>query len=307
MSGPDAMHSEMSGFSHGRPGGEREPLLDMIFDRRPLPPGAPPEMHDLARMLAIAAGPAEPGELTGEATALAAFARLASPVGVSSAASRPTRRRLTRRPARARLPLVAALVTAAAGLGSMTAAYVGVLPTPIQHLAHVAMGAPAPDHGDSQGSSGLTSTHSRMVTPVRGTSTPRPSRSAAETSAPGGVDRAQPGGLRPRRRFVGPTCTPRAEPAQNLVTPSPSPARTLVTPSPAKNVVTPSPSATKAVTPGASQSAAASGGSAGLPQASASAGCQASATEIVIPPTSLGEVPWSPTATSSSVGLMYGK
>ena len=248
-------------------------------------------MHDLARMLAIAAGSAEPGELAGEATALAAFARLASPVGVSPAASRPARRRLTRRPARARLPLVAALVTAAAGLGSMTAAYVGVLPTPMQHLAHEAMGAPAPDHRDPQGSSGLTSTHSRVVTPVPGIPTPRPSRSAAETSAPGAVNRAKPGGLPHRRRLVGPTCTPRAEPAQNLVTPSPSPARTLVTPSPAKNVVTPSPaknvvtpSPTKAATPGPSQSAAASGGSAGLPQASASAGCQASATEIVIPP-----------------------
>ena len=300
MSAPDAMHSEMPGFSPGRPGGEREPLLDMIFDRCPLPPWAPPEMHDLARMLATAAGPAEPGELAGEATALTAFARLTSPVGVSPAASRPARRRLTRRPSRARLPLVAALVTAAAGLGSMTAAYVGVLPTPMQHLAHEAMGAPAPDHRDPQGSSGLTSTHSRVVTPVPGTPTSRPSRSAAETSAPGAVNRAQPGGLPQRRRLVGPTCTPRAEPTQNLVTPSPSPARTLVTPSPAKNVVTPSPaknvvtpsptknvvtpSPTKAATPGPSQSAAASGGSAGLPQASASAGCQASATEIVIPP-----------------------
>ena len=223
MSAPDAMHSEMPGFSPGRPGGEREPLLDMIFDRCPLPPGAPPEMHDLARMLAIAAGPAEPGELAGEATALAAFARLTSPVGVSPAASRPARRRLTRRPARARLPLVAALVTAAAGLGSMTAAYVGVLPTPMQHLAHEAMGAPAPDHRDPQGSSGLTSTHSRVVTPAPGIPTPRPSRSAAETSAPGAVNRAKPGGLPHRRRLVGPTCTPRAEPAQNLVTPSPSP------------------------------------------------------------------------------------
>ena len=283
MSGSDAMHSEMPGFSPGRPGGEREPLLDMIFDRHPLPPGAPPEMHDLARMLAIAAGPAEPGEMAGEATALAAFARLASPANVSPAASRPARHKLTRRPAHARLPLAAALVTAAAGLGSMTAAYVGVLPTPIQHLAHVAMGAPAPDHDDVRGASGLSSTHSRVMTPRPATSTPRPSHSAAQTSAPGRVDRDQPAGFRHRLRLVGPTCPPRAVQAQNLVTPSP--ARTLVPPSPAKKVVTPSPSPTKKVaTPGPSPSAAASGGSAGLPQASASAGCQASATEIVIPP-----------------------
>ncbi len=294
MSGSDAMHSEMPGFSPGRPSGEREPLLDMIFDRRPLPPGAPPEMHDLARMLAIAAGPAQPGELAGEATALAAFARLASPANVSPAASRPARRRLTRRPARARLPLAAALVTAAAGLGSMTAAYVGVLPTPIQHFAHVAMGAPAPDHDDVRGPSGLTSTHSRVMTPGPAASTtPRPSHSAARTSAPGGVNRDQPVALPHRRWLVGPTCTPRAVPAQNLVTPSSSPAKNVVTPSPAKNVVTPSPaknvvtpssSPTKAATPGPSPSATASGGSAGLPQPSASAGCQASDTEIVIPP-----------------------
>ena len=187
MSAPDAMHSEMPGFSPGRPGGEREPLLDMIFDRCPLPPGAPPEMHDLARMLAIAAGPAEPGELAGEATALAAFARLASPVGVSPAASRPARRRLTRRPARARLPLVAALVTAAAGLGSMTAAYVGVLPTPMQHLAHEAMGAPAPDRRDLQGSSGLTSTHSRVMTP--GPRHPHPPAITAQRPRPVGSRR----------------------------------------------------------------------------------------------------------------------
>src|SRR5712692_7704724 len=117
MSGPDAMHGEMPGFFPGRPGGEHdEPLLDMIFDRHPLPPGAPTEMHDLERRLAALAGPAEPGELAGEAAALAAFARLASPVGISPAA----RHRLSRRPARGRLALAAALVAAAAGLGGAT-------------------------------------------------------------------------------------------------------------------------------------------------------------------------------------------
>jgi len=91
MSGPDAMYGEMPGFFPGRPGGERdEPLLDMIFDRRPIPPGAPSEMHDLARMLAAVAGPAEPGELTGEAAVLAAFNRLASPASISPAALRPS-------------------------------------------------------------------------------------------------------------------------------------------------------------------------------------------------------------------------
>jgi hypothetical protein len=143
MSAPDAMDGEMPGFIPGRPGGEHdEPLLDMIFERRPIPPGAPPEMHDLARMLAAAAGPAEPGELTGEAAALAAFSRLASRPGISPAAPRSARRWLSGRPPRGRLPLAAALVVAAAGLGSTAAAYAGVLPGPIQHLAHAAIGVP---------------------------------------------------------------------------------------------------------------------------------------------------------------------
>ena len=53
----------MPGFPFpGRPGGEHdEPLLDMIIARRVLPPDAPQMMHDLARMLAALAGPAEPG------------------------------------------------------------------------------------------------------------------------------------------------------------------------------------------------------------------------------------------------------
>src|SRR5260370_34523702 len=100
MRGAGALHSEMPGFSFpGRPGGEHdEPLLDMIFDRRPLPPGASAEMRDLALMLGALAGPAEPGELAGEAAARAAFARLASPARISSAASGRDRRPCPPRP-----------------------------------------------------------------------------------------------------------------------------------------------------------------------------------------------------------------
>jgi hypothetical protein len=147
MSGPDAMHGEMPGFFPGRPGGEHdEPLLDMILERRLIPPGAPPEIHGLAHMLAAAAGPAEPGELTGEAAALAAFARLGAPAGVSPAGPRSARRQVPGRRARGRLPLAAALTAVAAGLGSTAAAYAGVLPGPIQHFAHEVIGAPAPHH-----------------------------------------------------------------------------------------------------------------------------------------------------------------
>ena len=144
------MHGEMPGFFPGRPGGEHdEPLLDMILERRPIPPGASPEFHGLALMLAAVAGPAEPGDLAGQDAAHAAFTRLASRPGTSHAALRSARRSLSERPARGRLPLAAALAVAAAGLGSTAAAFVGVLPSPIQHFAHDTIGAPAPARGIS--------------------------------------------------------------------------------------------------------------------------------------------------------------
>ena len=90
---------------------------------------------------AAGAGPTEPEDLAGPAAAQAAFTRLESQSDTMPAA----RRSLSKRPARGRLPLVAALAVAAAGLGSTAAAaYVGVLPSPIQHFAHVTFGVPAP-------------------------------------------------------------------------------------------------------------------------------------------------------------------
>ena len=152
------MHDEMPGFFPGRPGGEHdEPLLDMILERRPIPPGAPPEIHGLARMLAAVAGPAEPGDLAGQDAAQAAFTRLASRSGTSHAALRSARRSLSERPARGRLPLAAALAVAAAGLGSTAAAYIGVLPSPIQHFAHLTIGAPPPPRDVSPRSLTITS------------------------------------------------------------------------------------------------------------------------------------------------------
>jgi hypothetical protein len=139
------MHNEMPGFFPGRPGGEPdEPLLDMILERCPIPPGAPPEIHGLARMLAAVAGPAEPGDLPGQAAALAAFSRLVPPPVISPSAPRSARRSLSRRPARGRLSLAVALTAAAVGLGGAAAANVEVVPGPIQHFARVALGAPAP-------------------------------------------------------------------------------------------------------------------------------------------------------------------
>jgi hypothetical protein len=181
----DALPGEMPGFPFpGRPGGEHdEPLLDMIIARRALPPDAPQAMHDLARMLAALAGPAEPGELAGEAAVRAAFSRAASPAGVSPAARRPVRHRKRRRSrglARSRVRLATVMVAAAAGLGSVFAAYINVLPSPIQHLAHVAVAAPAPTRPATLGTG-------RPVRPkIRASSQPGPGphHPAAAAAAP---------------------------------------------------------------------------------------------------------------------------
>jgi hypothetical protein len=187
------MHNEMPGFFPGRPGGEHdEPLLDMILERRPIPPGAPPEIHGLARMLAAVAGPAEPGDLPGQAAALAAFTRLASPPGTSPAALRSARRSLSERPAHGRIPLAVALAAAAAGLGSTAAAYVGVLPSPIQHFAHVAIGAPPPARDVAPRI--LTITGS-PVPGNSGASTPGPARKQSAASSDPVSDKTHPGQL----------------------------------------------------------------------------------------------------------------
>lgn len=185
------MQSEMPGFFPGRPGGEHdEPLLDMILERCPIPPGAPPEIHGLARMLTAAAGPAEPGDLAGQAAAHAAFTRLVSPPGTSPAALRSARRPLPERPARGRLPLAVALAAAAAGLGSTAAAYAGVLPSPLQHFAHVAIGAPAPPRDLTLHAPAVTSSRTHRHP---GPSTPAPARRHA--AAPSGQvsDKTHPG------------------------------------------------------------------------------------------------------------------
>jgi hypothetical protein len=212
MSAPGAMHGEMPGNPPGRPGGEHdEPLLDMIFERRPLPPGAPREVHDLARVLAAAAGPAEPGELAGEAVALAAFTRLISRPGTSPAARRSARRWLSGRPPRGKLPLAAALVVAAIGLGSTAVAYAGALPGPIQHFAHTTMGAP-----DSRGSGPQHKHAAALPRPSTGHLLPSHSATPAPrpaNSAPSHRDVSSPVLRRPSsRRSVRPAraaCTPR--------------------------------------------------------------------------------------------------
>jgi hypothetical protein len=189
----------MPGFpTPSPPGGEHdEPLLDMIFEGRVIPPDAPQEMHDLQRLLSALAGPAEPGELAGEAAARAAFIRLASPAGVSPGASRPPAHQGARRPASHRVPrrrragragrragLVAALCAAAAVLASTAAAYAGVLPEPVQQMAHAAVGAPAPRHHGSPAQAGSGSRHdARHASGPASRPAPRPGQVTAAGSA----------------------------------------------------------------------------------------------------------------------------
>jgi hypothetical protein len=232
----------MPGFPFpGRPGGEHdEPLLDMIIARRVLPPDVPQPMHDLARMLAALAGPAEPGELAQEAAVRAAFSRAA---GVSPAARRPGRRRRSWRarrsqgawrpwgPSRSRARLATAMVAAVAGLGGVLAAYTGVLPSPIQQLAHVTVAAPAPPGparhrppvrvrhgapGTSRPAVPLAPRHPAAPAPQSGHS-PFPSFPPAP---------AAPGGYRPARAICSPdpgyTMDPAARPTAH---PSAAPSR----------------------------------------------------------------------------------
>jgi hypothetical protein len=108
---------------------------------RGVAPGAPAGQQALARMLEIAASPATDRELAGEAAAMAAFARVTSHPGSHRAGARPRTVPASRRLARLTLAL-AACVTVLGG----TAAATGALPAPIQEVAHVTFGAPAPHH-----------------------------------------------------------------------------------------------------------------------------------------------------------------
>ncbi len=149
MTGPDASHGEMPGFPlPSRPGPELgEPVLDALLGGQSLSADAPEQAALVARMLADLAAPAEPGELAGETAARLAFARCPSPAGISPATRRSARRRPLRLPV-PRAGLAAALVVAAAGLGGAAAAYAGVLPGPVQDVAHHMIGAPPAHRAD---------------------------------------------------------------------------------------------------------------------------------------------------------------
>jgi hypothetical protein len=188
----------------------------MLFERRSLPPGAPPEMHELARMLATLNSPAQPGELAGEAAAMAAFRELSDPAVAWPKARRPRRRRQSRPPARVRARLAAALIAVVATMGGAFAAYSGVLPSPVQEMAHIMVGAPAPHyrgphHPARPGSpQGMQPTLRPASQPglgkgrLRGTAT-----APAESQAPGSRHRPA------RHGHMTASCCPHTPPDQN--------------------------------------------------------------------------------------------
>ena len=154
MTGPDASSDEMPRLQiPGRAGRDQDDLLlDMILDRRPLPPDAPPGMHALAsKLVGLAAAPGV-GQLPGEAAALAAFVRSGSPTStltlVGESAGRHRRHRLMA--GRARLTAAAAVVVVGLS-GTAAAAYAGVLPASVQNLAHRVIDAPAAQHAVDHG------------------------------------------------------------------------------------------------------------------------------------------------------------
>ncbi|HEY2312045.1 MAG TPA: hypothetical protein VGH96_00420, partial [Streptosporangiaceae bacterium] len=123
MSGPDASSPEMPGFPFPRRPAMPldESVLDALMTATSLPPDAPLLAHTVADMLASLADPVSPGALAGETAARAAFARAASPAGISPAARRRARRRPKRLGAIATTRIAAVAATVAVGLGGAAA------------------------------------------------------------------------------------------------------------------------------------------------------------------------------------------
>ncbi len=178
MTRPGASSGEIPEFPLRREpaSGLSEPLLDVLLAGQQVSPDAPDQARAVADLLASLTGPADPGELAGEAAARFAFAQAASPavgsppavgsaavgsaadsraaVGSAAVGSAAVGLSKRRRPRRPPVPLTArlaaTLLAAATGLGGAAAAYADALPGPIQELAHRTIDAPAAGHGSSR-------------------------------------------------------------------------------------------------------------------------------------------------------------
>jgi hypothetical protein len=155
-----------------------------LLDGRGVPANAPAGQHALARLLEIAGGPGSDSELAGQAVAMAAFTRATAPAGAHRSARR--KRRPLASHLTAKLALCAgACVTALGG----AAAYASALPAPLQELAHVTFGAPAPRHA-------APAPHATSASPGQPASQASPSSQASPIPAsPAGHSAHRPGRL----------------------------------------------------------------------------------------------------------------
>jgi hypothetical protein len=152
---------------------------------------AAPDRRGLARLLAAAAGPPRPGELTGERAAIEAYRR---------AYRHPVERRRRRiLPALGRTAMVK-LSTGAAVVfvgGAALAAQTGQLPEPAQQSAHDLLGVPAPHPrltttpGTTTGRSGATPSGPAAPTAPAAPPVPSGSPSPAGTAGAPGPDLVQ--------------------------------------------------------------------------------------------------------------------
>jgi hypothetical protein len=185
----------MSGDSPTLP----DELIDQILRGQPIDIRAPREAHLLAEWVETLRRPARPSELRGAPLAVAAFRWAKSPSA-----------RLISRPRRLRIPMRVVIAGAAAVLGALgagvaVAAATGSLPAPLQAVAHVLFGAPAPSAGNADGhspadSTGVIESPAEFPPPVPGhqppvgTSTP----GASPETASGQADvTTEPSGLAP--------------------------------------------------------------------------------------------------------------
>jgi hypothetical protein len=174
-------------------------LIDQILRGQPIDIKAPREAHLLAEWVEALRRPARPNELRGAPLAVAAFRWAKSPSG-----------RLVSRPRQLRIPMrigvAGAAVFGALIAGVAVAAATGSLPAPLQAVAHVFFGAPAPSAGkaggnDPAGSAGVIELPAEFPPlipshpPPVGTSTP----SASPDPASGQPDvSTEPSALAPK-------------------------------------------------------------------------------------------------------------
>ena len=133
MSDPDALQDEMRRLLLGELGVHPAALdgdtADRLLTGRLEPDDAPPGYAEVAAVLQAAAGPPSPGELSGEASAVATFVAMTRPR--SGSRGRATERR---RAYGSRLAVLAAAALGVLLVGGAAAAATGTLPEPARRV-----------------------------------------------------------------------------------------------------------------------------------------------------------------------------